>query len=1170
MSLRTPTPQQQAAITLRNTSVALSAGAGCGKTTVLTERFLSEFGPENPDALRPDEVGQIVAITFTDAAAREMRERIRKRCYQQLLDAVGNTEAVNYWTDLLRSLDEAKVSTIHSYCATLIRAHAVEAGVDPQFGVLEQAEAESIAADVIDDVLREKLSQGNADILELLPIYPMDTLRGMLTSLLRGRERANYRDWLGKSPESLIETWKSVHARQAPAALAQKLIASPNVQRLKRLAREGPSSQPRMVERCQTIITLLDTWEQNFSPVNFDAELAQFREAAGIKGGSDWTSADAKQAFGDVAKKVRDAIDRIKGNVAFDENSALAAATAGLQLLRIAVDVLDRYTARKQELQRLDFDDLLITAHHLLTNPDHASVRQRLSSQLRLLLVDEFQDTDPLQVELVKALCGTGLQSGKLFFVGDMKQSIYRFRGAQPEVFVKLQHEMLEKGRLPLFTNFRSQPAILHFVNALFHDELTKDYRQLEPSRRQVASEPAIEFLWGHLPADATDTGVDALRQEEARWIARRLRQMLNEQKPIVWESDTSARPARPGDIALLFRALTNVRYYEQALQEYGIPYYLVGGSAFYAQQEIYDVVNLLRAISSPVDAVALIGVLRSPFFSLPDEAVFWLGQAWGGATESLFAGSLPAEIEPPIRRQVEFARDTLHTLRQIKDRVPVAELLDRAIALTGYDAVLLAEFLGERKLANLLKLKEMARSFDASGIFSLEDFITRLADSVAEQPREAFAAIHPEEGDVVRLMSIHHSKGLEFPVVVVPDMDRAPTGGRDSVAFSSELGPLVSLPGESEESEGMASGLKLYQQLNASEEESESRRLFYVATTRAADYLILSCCAKDIQQPTGSWTNLLSRHFDLTTGQLTAPLPSEYEPPQIKVTSELPTTDVQPVDAKARPDLARIVAKAELIASKGQGRIPPHAEPLQPDWMARRQFSFSRLTGELQRDEPETAATANAEYVLAEPVSDAIGLGTLVHAVLADARFTTAAALSEREIRQMVLQYAERQLFESAEGLATAIEILTDYCQSPLAARLRSAKASHTELEFLLGWPPGDAQEGAPCLNGFIDRLWQDTAGDWHILDFKTNRVTPDNLASTAAKYEMQMLLYALAVEQSLGVAPKSLTLYFLRTGKEHTFAWNPAARQRVIEMVNAAIATARTRKHRESLQPA
>ncbi len=257
--------------------------------------------------------------------------------------------------------------------------------------------------------------------------------------------------------------------------------------------------------------------------------------------------------------------------------------------------------------------------------------------------------------------------------------------------------------------------------------------------------------------------------------------------------------PSRPGDVTLLFRALTNVEYYEEALRDHGIDYYLVGGHAFYAQQEIFDIVNLLRAVASPCDEVAIAGVLRSPMFNIRDETLYFLAQHERGLSGGLWSmlessGYAPgarclADISTDELARVRFAAETLAELRSEKDRVPIAELMHKALERTGYDAMLLAEFLGERKLANLHKLIEQARQFDATGIFTLADFIVQLSQFVARQPDEPLAATQPESINAVRLMSIHQSKGLEFPVVVVLDLDRRHRPAGEGVAFTPRAG---------------------------------------------------------------------------------------------------------------------------------------------------------------------------------------------------------------------------------------------------------------------------------------------------------------------------------------------------------------------------------------------
>ncbi len=312
----------------------------------------------------------------------------------------------------------------------------------------------------------------------------------------------------------------------------------------------------------------------------------------------------------------------------------------------------------------------------------------------------------------------------------------------------------------------------------------------------------------------------------------------------------------------------------------------MVGGHAFYAQQEIHDVVNFLRAFASPSDAVSLAGVLRSPIFALTDETLFWLAQHSRGLAAGLFDDQLPRELDAKQLSRVQFAAATLRHLRDRKDRISITELLNEALAITGYDAALLAEFMGERKLANLRKLIDQARAFDQSGVFGLADFIVQLSDFVAEMPREPLAATHPEGANVVRLMTIHQAKGLEFPIVFVPDINRCAKGNEDQAAFHPQWGPLVKLPARSDRN-GTISGLDLYQQLNAAEDQAELIRLLYVATTRAADYLVLSggLSPKDFESPSAPWLKLLAERFDLKTGQFIAQLPkdSRYHRPRLK-----------------------------------------------------------------------------------------------------------------------------------------------------------------------------------------------------------------------------------------------------------------------------------------------
>ena len=682
------------------------------------------------------------------------------------------------------------------------------------------------------------------------------------------------------------------------------------------------------------------------------------------------------------------------------------------------------------------------------------------------MMVDEFQDTNPLQVEIIKALCGDDWRKSGLFAVGDFKQSIYRFNGADPSVSTSLRAEMPPPARLSLTTNFRSQPAVLEFVNAVFHGAFD-DYEPLLHERKQLTPPPAVEFLWSPGPdGDGGGPGHQATagpavkrrlkgakrdaRAEEAHWIARRLVQLFNATEPIVVDSkngDATPRRLRPGDVAILLRSLSDAQVYEEALRQSGIDYYLAGGHAFYSQQEIYDILNLLRAVASSVDEIALAGALRSPLFALTDETLFWLVDRGGSLNRALRSiahgeGAPPqlAELEADKARR---AAATLARLRREKNRLQVAELLTLALELTGYDATLLAEFLGPRKAANVEKLIEQARALDRGSPGDLPGFIAQLTEFVQHAPKEALAATQAHSGDVVRIMTIHYAKGLEFPLVVLPDLERPRHPGASEPVLDPDLGPL--LPAVDRKA---CVGFDLYRRRERLEDLEERKRLFYVACTRAADYLILSSSIDDVRQPKSDWLQLVDDRICLATGELRGALPAGYGVPQVRVITERPRVGEAPASTAPGPDLQRLVAKTRELMSGPAAPLPREAMPIPVDAGARRRFSFSQLTGQLSpADDREDHLWINPDEVQVASSPDdgaahahageAREFGRLVHAILERLDFR-----KPRDVRRLADFFAPRLVLHAPDkAAAAAVGMVERFLQTPLAAELAAAQ---------------------------------------------------------------------------------------------------------------------------------
>lgn len=1121
------TDQQSAAITTREVSVSLTAGAGCGKTFVLTRRFLSHLEP-GPDI----KLSGLVAITFTERAAREMRERIRDAC----LDRLHGCEATDadHWLGLTREIDSARVSTIHSFCASVLRNAAVEARLDPQFGLLEPQIGSSFLNHAVTEALHASVARQLPAAIDTVHTFGLERTIAHCELLVRKRFSMQRDQWLRRTPEQLAELWQQQFNIRVPSLVLNTLREFPEVRTVLHLLELHSTSNATMQERRQLLIEelrrLLDSSVSISDPLLW---LQRLREAARVQGGGGKKAWDSDEIFERVKESIsdlRDVIDKVTPQLEFVVEDVLPAAKLSLQMLELVSLAIDQYELRKAEAAVLDFDDLVLRTRDLLQQ--NSSVRQRVSASIDFLMVDEFQDTDPIQADIVRHLCGPRLTTGKLFLVGDPQQSIYRFRRADPNVFWRLRQEIPAAGQLPLNRNFRSQPAILDFVNALFADALGSIFQPLIPAVQQLSPAPSIEFLFA-IPADpAVADKAETRRMEEATWMARRLRELLDDPTPRIREKDatgqTTLRRVQPGDIVILFRALTDIRYYEQALRDCRLEYYLVGGRAFYAQQEVFDLLNLLRFLNEPDDEISLLGVLRSPFFGLTDDTLTSLRRSRVSLDDGL-QNPPPGEIPEDQHSLVMRAREVLNELRQVKDRLSLTELLARIFDLTAYDASLVSEFLGRRKLANLRKLMEMARQFDRAGGLTLADFVERLKGAVAEETDEELAATQAESSDVIRIMTIHQSKGLEFPVVVVADMDRSGSPPPSPVEFSTELGPLVGPPERyGRKSENL--GLRLHRLLEQQAESAEHLRLLYVALTRAADHLILSAGMKAIDKPGSGWMKLVTSRLDLATGRpvlaangnpvISSPFVEKCPPVLVhRVPPRAPLLPPAIHERLSLRDFKELVTQAEPLP------LPPLLRTLSPNPAERFSFSVSELEGideDLRGVSSQVADDIKPQIEGSMPSAEDVG--TLVHAVLE--------RMDPRGDETQFARLLEACWTGTFAGLPddirqSAHQMLTSFWHSPVCQELRSARQCLREIEFNVTIPTTLLPGPTRCISGKIDCLIQAANGNWMIFDYKTGgRFARQNPQLLLEHYEFQLGVYAWAIRDALGLLPARVAI--------------------------------------------
>ena len=1151
--MRTQQPQltseQHAAIHTRDVSIGLSAGAGCGKTFVLTQRFLSHLEPGR----HADPLSGIVALTFTERAAREMRDRIRLACQARVEECPA--EQVDHWLRIIRRLDSARISTIHAFCASLLRTHAVEAGIDPQFGLLDRPGSDALLRNAVTGALRRLLSSQDDACMQLVLSYGLERVGEQLRILVREWLRMESDRFEHTTAKELAEIWRDAWQHRFLPELLEYWSHSEPVGHLLRLLQSHTPSNAEMARRCEALTSGIPQVQHSAEP---HQRLQELRGDCQVKGGggkSVWDDEETYQAVRNAMTQVRKSIDNLLSTIDLDQSAIPEASRLGLMALAVTREAALQYESDKADAGMLDFDDLLLQARKLLRNS--LSVRRRAAAGIDFLMVDEFQDTDPVQADIIRLLCGDDWSRGKLFFVGDVKQSIYRFRRADPRVFKNSRDELQERGRLPLSTNFRSQRDILRFVNCLFAESIGPGYEPLRPSAdEQLSPTPVVEFLFPTPETEDQKESAGSRRRREAESIAQRIATLLSDgvarvRSEVGQAGDPRLREARPGDVCILFRTLSNVAMYEEALRTAGLEYYLVGGRAFYAQQEVYDLINLCRFLDDPTDEISLAGVLRSPFFSFSDDTLFSLCDTHKTLIAGLFSAE-PPELPDRQQRQLQHASAVLAELRNMKDRVPLAEILQRAISRTGYDAALLLEFLGSRKLANLRKLVEKAREFDRVGLFTLKDFVGLLSDSVAQQTDEELAATHPETSNVVRLMTIHQAKGLEFPIVFVADMDWNKQGGSPIAQFDPVLGPVLSLPWK--RGRRVANPAQtMHRLLESQEDEAETNRLFYVATTRAADYLVLSAGLPANGRVSSPWLRLLSQRFDLETGTpafdpiLGRHVLSATDVPQIRVSQT--STDAPRLGRRPAPLSSKVPQFRERVENSTASAWPQTLNTLQPNHALRRSFSVSEVESAAGNDRAneETPSTASDTHSSGSQLG--AELGTVVHNVLE--RVDPAAPESVHELLEQRLERESKHTTASLQAEAAAY--LQAWAQSDIPGELLHARQLFREVDFVLRWPCPDR----PAVNivGQIDCLLETNQGEWRILDYKTGRSTPDS-AVIQRRYEIQLCLYALAAAEALGRLPMRVEVVHLaQTAERHRFDMDEATLNDVRQRVDAAI---------------
>lgn len=1205
------TNEQQAAIDSRGQTLLLSAAAGSGKTAVLVERIIRRL----LDKEYPIDITELLVVTFTKAAAAEMRDRIGTA----LMKALSETKDPRVERQLAL-LPSAQISTLHAFCQHVIRKYFYTIDLDPAFSIAGEEELNLLRRQVLEDVFLSYYEDDEkASIL-----YPLADMFGsdrgddiLMDTVSRMYTYARSLAW----PEHWLKEAARAYDVAPDAVIDDMVWAGPIKDAVRRILEEDAHLYDGVLYHLRQ--------REAFAPAcdTFVAEQAALRQAAQARSWNDLSRfvraidfprlkslrklSDDDKAVWERCKKVR---DDVKKDVIKTLQSVYFSATPeewldGMRamkpvmdgLVTLTLDFAKAYGAAKKEKGWIDFSDLEHFCLQILLAPDASpehpvpsAAAEELRSQYEEVFIDEYQDTNGVQELITRLVSG----EDNRFMVGDIKQSIYRFRLADPTLFLEKyqsfsRDEKAVQRCIDLGRNFRSVPVVLDAVNAVFSRAMTAeaagmDYgereklyagRQAPDDERWIGGPVEVDIV--PTPSDEEDDDGSTAFEKECRFIAGRIGELLASGR-MAARKDGTLEPLSYRHIVVLLRSMAGkADVLIQALQEGGIPSYAEQSGGYFAAVEVQVMLALLRCIDNPEQDLAMAAVLRSPLVGLDETALAGVRLAGDGTLwQNLpaFVASLPDGVdEKEDLQQFMAAFDSWRTYSR---RHGVAELLQRLYDDTAYVDFVGAMPGGDVRQANLKALYDRARQYEEAGFRGLFRYL-QLMDKMKEDGLDlAPAKVVSEKEDVVRIMSIHKSKGLEFPVVFVADMGKAfnRRDTQDQILFHNRLGiGLKQYDPEWRMSyptliwSGIAAQLRW-------EGTAEEERILYVAMTRARDQLILTGHSSHIDRDWQRWTSRLNpaqakSYFDWV-------MPAALAPFGAKADADYARPDAAWQDAVWQVRIAKAVPAGTVEEGAYDGE--PRLEALRrgdltgtpvPSWLDEQlswqyaypqavrtaaKFSVSevkRRYQELHSDElqDEAALSVPAAAVIppAPGEDDAFAAlppwlageeaavsgaqrGTALHKALQ--YITPAADQTTATLRREIDAFVRQGLLSREEAKLVYVPVLAAFCQSDIGRRMAESPELHREYPFTVllagGDPLPETETGEQILiQGVIDCLFREDDA-WILVDYKSDRL--ETADAFRRRYAVQLALYKRAVEQITHRPVEETYIYSLHLQQE------------------------------------
>lgn len=1208
------TPEQQSAITARGSNLLVAAAAGAGKTAVLVERIIRHLTEPDAQGLMLD-VDKLLVVTFTNAASSEMRQRISDALAQKLNEAPNA-----HINRQLALIGNASITTLHSFCLEIVRRYFYKIDIDPTFRIANENEIALLKQEVIENVFEEyySMEDDNTGFLQLVDAYggergdeilaeivlklqnfsrsmpyPVKWLRDMAEVYkIDATEGLNSLPWIEELLKTLKLQFQGAQEKLRKALEISKKPCGPN------------GYTANFLKDIQIIEAFISapSWEK------LALEMATFEKFDSLKAmrKNDELDEDLKLQ----AHKLReDAKDTIIKNIKLKYfTKSTAEQVADLAMLHPSIEALvgltlkfdDAFAKAKQEKSIVDFNDLEhFCLKILLESVDAAAA---LREHYAEVLVDEYQDINPLQELILNLVSRQGTDHQNLFMVGDVKQSIYRFRLTEPELFLGKYrtYPTLQGGnelRIDLAANFRSRKSILDSVNFIFRQIMTKDvgemhydkqaelvggadYPPAENTPSSVVEVHIINRMSDNNQVDEDEEGPSFIAEQEeldaskleARLLAQRIKAMIGEF--VVFDKQEGAyRPVTYRDIVILLRATKGwANTFLEEFRTAGIPAYAELGSGYFEATEVETMLSLLQVIDNPRQDIHLAGVLRSPFVGLTASELSQIrmadmkGDFYDAVTAEAKVNENDAIENFKLKLTLNAFLDKLEGWRTAARQAPLSMLIWQIYRETGYYDYVGGMPAGSQRQANLRALYDRALEYEATSLRGLFRFL-RFIERVRDKGNDLGAARSLGENEnVVRIMSVHKSKGLEFPVVILAGMGKGFNfmDINNKFLLHKKMGIGIDAINLSLRVTYPTLLKKAMQQKMRLETLAEEMRLLYVAMTRAREKLILCGTVKDLTKEAEKWAACLD------TQEWCLP---DYELSKAKsylnwLGSALIRRDASHVKLEISNDPSRweifYHGRTDIVAFEQQQEVTDevlikvkalqHVDISGEDSSKVKAWLSWKYPYRLAATKPAKSSVTEMKrlfdpFIIEEEVSNSTRKGSFERPKFMQQRKGLTASergsamhiamqhvdiclgIDVESLAKQIEELIAKQIINQEQAKAIDIERIAEFFVTQLGQRMLHAKSVKKELPFTLALPAATAQDRV-IVQGVIDCLFEDEAG-LVLLDYKTDRIAEGDEQELVNRYIGQLGLYAHAIETILKKEVTEKWIYMFHTGK-------------------------------------